>query len=228
MAMIGIILFYLLLIILIAAAISLAFIIIGAIIIIVGNIKRKKYKDVPQKKSPSVLIAVGSVFICIPFLAAGTLVTDAIVHRVINEKKLSTAEKCEIIMEAVQNKEKEPIKELFCENAKDNYDLDTELDGFFNFIDGNIVSYDEPKTENVSSSSDENGTDESFNNGYISNILTDTGNVYTISIYTFSVYKKHPNFVGIVTLSIEDQNRYNHENYYPRDAIYKIKIDYPG
>ncbi|MCH5185814.1 MAG: DUF5104 domain-containing protein, partial [Oscillospiraceae bacterium] len=127
-----------------------------------------------------------------------------------------------------RNKEKEPIKELFCENAKNTINLDRKLDDFLGFIDGNIVSYDSPCEGDGGYSSTEKGLVEKHLSGYIGNILTDTGNVYSISAYFSYIYKEDPGFVGMIVLAIQDENRYNSEHNYPEDAFYFIKINYPG
>ena len=43
------------------------------------------------------------------------------------------------------NKDKEGLKSVFSNHIEETHDLDKEIDEFFEFIDGNIISYDEPE-----------------------------------------------------------------------------------
>ena len=54
-------------------------------------------------------------------------------------------EQSEYIMECIVNKDKEGLKSVFSKHIAQTHDLDKEIDEFFAFIDGEIVSYDEPE-----------------------------------------------------------------------------------
>ena len=47
------------------------------------------------------------------------------------------------------NKDKEGLKSVFSKHIEETHDLDKEIDEFFEFIDGNIISYDEPKCNDM-------------------------------------------------------------------------------
>lgn len=201
--------------------------VIGIIFIALGN-KRKRYKErirSRRKKYTSVLTVLGSAFLCISFIIYGTMAVYFVVKHISLDRTIE--KQCDIIIEAVQNKEKEPIKELFCENAKNTHDLDAELDTFINFIDGNIVSYNDSYGTTGYFSSKKDGLEYSHERGYIYSIQTDTGNEYKIYVHSFYVCEKDSDFVGIIDLSIRDYNRFTEENHYPEDAYYRIGIDYP-
>lgn len=64
-----------------------------------------------------------------------------------NEKELFPEEIVEqqgqLIMENITNKDTSGLRELFCERIKSKDNVGDELAGAFNFISGEIISYDE-------------------------------------------------------------------------------------
>ena len=50
------------------------------------------------------------------------------------------------VMDCIKNKNTKELKEMFCEKLLSNYDdIDSDINNFFEFIDGNIVSYNGPE-----------------------------------------------------------------------------------
>ncbi len=80
----------------------------------------------------------------------------------------------EAIIKAVVNEDKEALKKMFCQHIKDTHDLEQEINDFLNSIDGEVVSYDEPKGSYSSGVRDENGVTEVELMGEIRNIETDS------------------------------------------------------
>lgn len=141
----------------------------------------------------------------------------------INHEKV-TREQSEIIMEAVLNEDVDAIAELFCPYVKENHpELESEIQELFAFIDGEIISYDEPKT-NVGFGKTESGQGvvEQSMSGITKNIKTDTGKTYFLVFGSHTVFKDHPEYVGITNISIRDSELYDADMEYPNIAEYKI------
>ena len=54
-------------------------------------------------------------------------------------------QQAEEIIKCVENRDKEGLKLVFSKQVSKTHDLDKEIDEFFQFIDGEIVSCDEPE-----------------------------------------------------------------------------------
>lgn len=126
------------------------------------------------------------------------------------EKKLApyagTAEKMRnSVMDGFTNKNTELLKELFCDKVKDTHDLDEEIQATFEFIKGNIISYDlsmyGPSGEEV-----RDGKvvlkDRSIN---VDKVITDLDNEYKIAFNYYLVNEEHKDMIGITFITITDK-----------------------
>ena len=116
------------------------------------------------------------------------------------------------IIEYVVNKDKEGLKSMFSKYVTQNNDLDKEIDEFFEFIEGEIISYDEPD-------GDETGAVFSPNEskrirelgGEIKNIKTDKGKTYSISFMAYYVYNPNKDKVGMYAIGVIDEDSWEGE-----------------
>ena len=113
-------------------------------------------------------------------------------------------EQSEYIMECVVNKDKEGLKSVFSKYISETHDLDKEIDEFFAFIDGEIVSYDEPEGNEGGYTRRDGEYTEKELNGYINNIRTDKGRKYVISFLMYQIYKSNKDRVGVDIITISD------------------------
>ena len=81
----------------------------------------------------------------------------------------------------------------------DNYtDIDTQIDEAFDFIDGEIVSYDEPF------SSASGGVEKKSYGAQTQNIITDKGTEYKISFEGWLTNEEEPEKVGVSYIRVID------------------------
>lgn len=126
------------------------------------------------------------------------------------EKKLfpyaGTAEKMrDSVMDCFTDQNVEVLKDLFCDEIKNTHDLDEEIQAAFEFIQGNIVSYDlsmyGPSGEEV-----RDGKvvlkDRSIN---VDKIITDLDNEYKIAFNYYLVNEEHKDMVGITFITVTDK-----------------------
>ena len=118
----------------------------------------------------------------------------------------------EEIMGYVVKKDKEGLKSVFSKYVSDTHNLDKEIDEFFEFIDGEIVSYDEPDGDQTGGhySSDESRRIRELG-GKIKNIKTDKGKTYSISFMAYYVYNPNKDKVGIDGIGVIDEDSWEGE-----------------
>jgi len=115
-------------------------------------------------------------------------------------------EQSEYIMECIVNKDKEGLKSVFSKHIAETHDLDKEIDEFFEFIDGEIVSYDEPEGHEGGYKMKEGEYTEKKLYGEIDNIKTDKGKTYSIGYQSYSIYKSNEEYVGVRIVNIRDED----------------------
>lgn len=101
------------------------------------------------------------------------------------------------IMKCFINQDKETLKSFFSEYVIDNYaDIDTQIDEAFDFIDGEIVSYDEPFSRATGP------MDEKSYGATTDNIITDKGTKYRIIFAGMLTDDENPDYVGVNSIKI--------------------------
>ncbi len=111
--------------------------------------------------------------------------------------------KTEKFLDYICDEDIEGLKSMFCEKNKADCDLDKQLKEAFEFIDGDIVSYDSPYGASGETTSDGKVIMSSMN-PVIHNILTSNKKKYDIIFYYKIVYEEHPEYVGITQITITD------------------------
>ena len=127
------------------------------------------------------------------------------------------------IMDGVINQETESIEELFCSYVKDTHtDLESEIIGLFDFIEGDIISYDEPIGRRGGGRRTEDGIIKESMGGLIENIKTSTGKTYSMGYGGYRIYKECPEYVGITDLTIRDEDAFIPGEGYSEEGVYEI------
>ena len=93
-------------------------------------------------------------------------------------------------------KDSETLKNHFSPYIQNTYDLDSQIEEAFAFIDGEILSYDEPKGQATGSQVENGEWVKRKLSGKIKNIKTDKGQTYEIVIKYFAIEKNNPDKVG--------------------------------
>ncbi len=167
------------------------------------------------KKTLSVLLALATIFLSGCFNSSKEYTPPDEIAR----------QQSQAIIEHIENKNSEGLKAMFCEKLKSRDNIDNEIEELFDFIDGEIVSYDTPYGSVQSKSATPKGTEELGLDGDISNIKTSTGKIYVVTFYSYLINKEDEDSVGITTVSIFDEDTYDPEEGYPDYGKYSIVRD---
>ena len=104
------------------------------------------------------------------------------------------------IMECFVRKDGETLKSFFSEYVIENYpDIDVQIKTAFDFLDGEIISYDEP----FSSASGSHGKKDY--GATTRNIITDQGTEYVIAFKGWLTNDKEPDKVGTTVIVIQNK-----------------------
>ena len=114
-------------------------------------------------------------------------------------------EQSKYIMECIVNKDKEGLKSVFSKHVSETHDLDKEIEEFFAFIDGEIVSYDEPEGNEGGYTRRDGEYTEKMLNGHTKKIITDVGKEYRVSFMMYQICKANEEKVGVKRITIIDK-----------------------
>ena len=134
-------------------------------------------------------------------LLTGCSVLDEIFNKITSgESKVPSTlakERQTEIMECFINKDGETLKSFFSEYVIENYpDLDTQIEMALNFLDGEIVSYDEPFPVAMG------GFDRKFYGADTRNIITDKDTEYKIIFHGWLTNDEKPKEVGVYCITV--------------------------
>lgn len=109
-----------------------------------------------------------------------------------------TDEIADIVEMAFEEQDKQILIDLFSEYSMDEYDLDSQIDQAFDFIEGNIVSVGN-KTGGYSggSTSAKHGDIKTLYEGDLCKVVTDAGKTYTITFQGVYNFRNHDNQIGL-------------------------------
>lgn len=108
------------------------------------------------------------------------------------------------IMDCFINKDPKPIKNLLSEYIIKKYpDIDEQIDKAFNFLDGEIVSYDEPFPSACGA------REQKAYGSRTRHIITDKSTEYKIAFKGWYSYDKEPEKIGITSIGIENITMWN-------------------
>ncbi len=110
------------------------------------------------------------------------------------------------IIKCFENKDKDRLKSMFCKTVSDKCNLDEEIQEAFDFINGEIVSYDEPHGISGGASFEDGERIRQSLRGHISYIKTDTDKTYNLRFHSYLIFKANKNNVGVTNISLILQN----------------------
>ena len=113
-------------------------------------------------------------------------------------------EQSEYIMECIVNKDKEGLKSVFSKHIAQTHDLDKEIDEFLEFIDGKIISYDEPTGYEGSYEMRAGEYYKKELGGDTKNIVTDAEKKYHIGFLLYQIYEKDEDYIGVDIIAITE------------------------
>ena len=129
------------------------------------------------------------------------------------------------IMEALKAKDKEKLKKVLARALQNQENIDEEINNLINFIDGNIISYDDIGIASPGKgSSDEKGLIYEVYDGGTKNIVTDTGKKYYLHYATYYVNRNHQDYVGVIQIKVCDTEIYTEKNNYPQNGMCGIYL----
>lgn len=130
-------------------------------------------------------------------------------------------DQAKIILDSFDSKDVDRAKKVFCPYIQEEHgdELSDDIKECLDYVDGKIVSYDDPIIELSSEKTDENGKVTRCENVTIENVCTDTGQHYEINIMTYVVNKKHPEGQGVVYMRIDDPDKFSDEAGYDDGSV---------
>lgn len=147
---------------------------------------------------------------------------NEIYNKIGNERWIwddSVGDECALkVIDCFINKDSETLKEMFCSRAKIDPDFDKQIDEAFEYINGNIISYDDYIPSASSANYDEGKLVERFYSPRIKNIKTDAKRTYKIVINLYTVYDKDEERVGINSLTVRENSE---------DSVYRLGLPPP-
>lgn len=118
----------------------------------------------------------------------------------INEIKIGNEQATEILR-CFDESDRQTLKNLFCEQSIETYDIDKEIEEAMSFYVGKCLDHDNILINDGGKK--ENGTVVDSHIEYsIDNIKTDKDGEYTIVTHSYIVYQRNPKCVGITYLKI--------------------------
>lgn len=111
------------------------------------------------------------------------------------------------VIECFVDEDEKELKKLFCEKIAGKYTLDKEIQNAFDYIDGEIISYN-VYSDPIGGSAWDDGVQTRLDvKPWIREIKTDTGGEYTIAAHGYLVYEKGGEYIGLTYINIRDENR---------------------
>ena len=168
------------------------------------------------KYLPTLLIAVMLVGCTLP---DGSYVTP---------EQLTEQKGCEIL-NLLQDNDETGFKDILCQRLKDEHrNLDEEIHELFSFIDGDIVSYDDPYIAGGGTNTSETEGDvKKYIGGEIRHIKTTTDKEYAVFYVFYLIDKDQPEMLGVsdVCISLEDAH-YDQINGYDTNECRTVTLQY--
>jgi hypothetical protein len=130
------------------------------------------------------------------------------------------------IMDCFLNGNQERIKEMLCARCKNLPDIDEQVKKAFEFIDGEIVSYNEDHWGSACGASERKDM-----GGHTSEIVTDKGTEYTIGYKAWLTNEENPDLVGVYLISVKndtefDKYDFSQMNQIEEEEVYKKHMIY--
>ena len=112
----------------------------------------------------------------------------------------------EVVLDAFKNQDITKLENEFSEYAKENANLNNELEDAFEFIEGNITTIEDSSAGDGGGSKDEKGYVRANYAVSLYNVKTDKNRNYEIRIYGIFFYRNNEHKQGINRISIFDND----------------------
>lgn len=127
-----------------------------------------------------------------------------------------------VIFECLISKDADALKELFVPTLQNDPELDAQIMSFFNFVDGEIISYSKPGGEQGSLEVRDGKTVYQGLQGHTYDIETDAGKKYEIRHSAIKVNDRCPDELGVYYICIVDKDLFTAAAGYPESGIARI------
>ncbi len=151
----------------------------------------------------AIVLVIFSSFMIFCLTACASVINE-LKDSIENEKHAK--ELSEEVVEYINNDDVEGMKELFCEYYQNNFELEEEIEEFFDSIDGKIISYEFEYSGEIGSIRDGKWTKQSSLID-LDNIKTDSDNEYHIFISEYLVYKEDKMKEGVFDFELRNSER---------------------
>lgn len=122
------------------------------------------------------------------------------------ETKTTAEAHSDIIVNCIKENDVSTLEEMFCLYIRDNHELDEEIEGAFEFIDGEVVSEGDKHYLDETGGSIENGRVVSSRmQPEIRNLKTDSDKEYTITFNEYLINTENPNYTGKTRITITNE-----------------------
>lgn len=120
------------------------------------------------------------------------------------------------IVEAINKQDSSAIKQLLSSNLVSNHeDIDSRIDEMIDFIDGEIISYDDPFGSACG------GFEKKDTGAKIQCLLTDNGTEFYIAIKQWYSYDEQPEQVGVYNITVKNLSMLSSDPE-STDAIFRL------
>lgn len=121
-----------------------------------------------------------------------------------NSSNITVKGQCDEIIRCFNEKDSDGLKSMFCETVKKTENLDEQIENAFDFIDGEITSYDY-LIGSESKSVDEGKVTKKRVYPWITEILTDKNRKYEMQFDSYIIYENKDEAIGIICIEIFDR-----------------------
>lgn len=125
------------------------------------------------------------------------------------------------IIDCFENRDSATLQTMFSINAQHQLNLDEEISKAFNFIDGDIISHDEPSGTTGGGVIKPEGTVQKGVVGAIRHIVTDKGTTYSIAFSGYVIFDEDEDNLGICAITVRNVDLFN----YYKDMNPRFYID---
>lgn len=134
-------------------------------------------------------------------------IADNVIDNIKSQSELpSNLETAQELIDCFNNKDTSALKEMLCERSQNLDDIDEQIQDAFDFIDGNVTSFDENVTGSEGKSTRHGTTTELDRFFSIDDIVTDAEQEYSIYVSENLIYKNDSKREGITQITIENES----------------------
>lgn len=169
------------------------------------------------EKNRSVTIVVMLVIMLAIVLSACTVLSGGDTEYVDPQTK-EVIGQAKTMLQGVKSGDTEKIANLFSLIAKEKHpELEKDIKKWMGFIDGKIISYDDPVVDFGDKTWDEDGYIILGGSAEIDNVKTDAGKTYEIIYGLYAVVRDHPEYEGVTDLLVIDTEKQEQVNMEDKD-----------